>query len=85
MTTATGELCRTYACPRLARPGHTRCDECEPLYPHTTDTEPRCDLCGEGAECSRGPACTAHGGDWNGETGNHRSCELDDYFQGGDR
>lgn len=39
------------------------------------EPDPTCDICGEPMECERGEDCTVHAGDWNGETGNHRSCE----------
>lgn len=45
------------------------------LPPLEIDTEPRCDICGEPEVCAGGSGCTIHAGDWNGETGNHRSCE----------
>lgn len=40
------------------------------------DPEPRCDICDKPMTCERGEDCTVHAGDWNGETGNHRSCEA---------
>lgn len=38
---------------------------------------PTCDICDEPMVCDRGEACTVHAGDWNGETGNHLSCERE--------
>lgn len=36
---------------------------------------PTCDICGRPENCSR-EDCHIHAGDWNGETGNHLSCEA---------
>ncbi len=50
------------------------------------EENPRCDICDEPMVCSRGDTCTVHAGDWNGDTGNHRSCERvreRDYALGG--
>lgn len=42
------------------------------------DDTPRCDLCGHAMECDREDADLDHGTEWNGETGNHVSCERGD-------
>lgn len=38
------------------------------------DIEPTCDICGEPQDCGR-DLCEMHADDWNGDTGNHLSCE----------
>ena len=38
------------------------------------EVTPTCDLCDRPPDCGD-PGCTVCPGDWNGETGCHRSCE----------
>jgi hypothetical protein len=37
--------------------------------------EPRCDICGEPQDCGR-DLCLMHGDDWDGDKGEHRSCQT---------
>lgn len=49
-------------------------DGCRGCTVCIAEGRPLCDYCDRPMECPI-DQCTIHAGDWNGETGNHKSCE----------
>lgn len=59
---------------------HTECHPAGCDDAAAAELEPTCDLCGEPQDCDA-PDCHICARDWNGATGQHRSCESAQLYQ----